>query len=145
MTPPALDWRALQAKLRRIQDLLDQLRDIGPLDDGRLAAEPLTALAVERILTLLVDLAFACNSHVAVAQLGRAPDSYADSFDLAARTGMVTAPLARALRPSAGLRNVLVHEYVAVDRAVVVAAVPVALEQYGQYVRQVAAFAQRQA
>lgn len=145
MTPPAVDWRALQAKLRRMQDLLDQLRDVGPLDAGRLVAEPLTALAVERILTLLVDLAFTCNSHVVVARLGRAPDSYADSFDLAARTGMVTEPLARALRPSAGLRNVLVHEYVAVDRTVVVAAVPVALEQYGRYVQQVAAFAQRQA
>lgn len=30
---------------------------------ARLAAEPVTALAVERILTLLVDLAFACSSH----------------------------------------------------------------------------------
>lgn len=40
--------------------------------------------------------------------------------------------------PSAGLRNVLVHAYVDVDSAVVARAVPLALEHYGAYVRQVA-------
>jgi uncharacterized protein YutE (UPF0331/DUF86 family) len=140
VTPPEVDWRALHAKVRRMRDLLDQLADVLPVDSARLSAEPLTALAVERILTLLVDLAFACNSHVVVARVGRAPESYADSFALAAEAGMIDTALAAALRPSAGLRNVLVHEYVAVDRERVAAAVPVALEQYGEYVRQVARF-----
>lgn len=39
MTPPPLDWRALQAKLRRMRGLLDQLRDVGPVDSARMAAE----------------------------------------------------------------------------------------------------------
>ena len=38
------------------------------------------------------------------------------------------------------LRNVLVHAYLDVDHDVVVAAAPLAVEQYGEYVRQVAAF-----
>ena len=41
-------------------------------------------------------------------------------------------------RPSAGLRNVLVHAYVDLDLARLVAAVPLASEQYAEYVRQVA-------
>src|SRR5262245_43298878 len=48
------------------------------------------------------------------------------------------AGLAVALTPSAGLRNVLVHGYVDLDVARLVAAVPLATEQYGEYVRQVA-------
>lgn len=142
MTPREIDWRTLRSKLRRCRELLDQLAELGPVDTARLAAEPVTALAIERILTLLVDLAFASNSHVAAARLGRAPDSYAESFTLAARTGMIDGELAAALRPSAGLRNVLVHNYLDVDPARVAAAVPLALEQYGAYVRQVAAFLQ---
>lgn len=74
MTPRVLDWRSVQAKLRRISELADQLAGFGRVDAARLAAEPVTALAVERILTLLVDLAFACNSHVAVAIVGRTGD-----------------------------------------------------------------------
>lgn len=145
MTPREIDWRTLQAKLRRSRELLDQLEGLGPINTVRLAAEPVTALAVERILTLLVDLAFASNSHVAVARLGRAPDSYAESFTLAARTGTIDGDLATALRPSVGLRNVLVHNYLDVDPARVVAAVPLALEQYGAYVRPVATFLQAHA
>jgi len=125
-----------------MQDLLERLREVGPVDGVRLAAEPLTALAVERILTLLVDLAFSCNSHVSVGLLARAPQTYAESFDLAAETGMLDRGLAATLRPSAGLRNVLVHEYVAIDRERVAAAVPLALQDYGEYIRQVARFLQ---
>lgn len=125
-----------------MQDLLERLHDVGPVDGARLAAEPLTALAVERILTLLVDLAFSCNSHVSVGRLARAPQTYAESFDLAAETGMLDRALAATLRPSAGLRNVLVHEYVTIDRERVAAAVPLALQDYREYVRQVARFLQ---
>ena len=70
---------------------------VAPTCAARLAAEPITALAVERILTLLVDLAFATNSHVAV------------------------------------------------DQDLVAGAVPLAVEQYGEYVRQVAAFVRERA
>ena len=49
------------------------------------------------------------NSHVAVARLQRAPDSYAVSFALAAKAGLIDAQLAARLSPSAAMRNVLVH------------------------------------
>jgi len=42
------------------------------------------------------------------------------------------------LAPSAGLRDVLVHAYVDLDVERLVAAVPLAAGQYGEYVRQVA-------
>jgi uncharacterized protein YutE (UPF0331/DUF86 family) len=145
MTPRNIDWRSVRAKLRRIRELLDQLQAFGPIDARRLTAEPVTELATERVLTLLVDLAFACNSHVGTAILGRAPDSYAESFTLAADSGMITEQLASELRPSVGMRNVLVHGYLEADRSLVAAAVPLALAQYGEYVRQVARFVQERA
>lgn len=145
MTPRTIDWRSVRAKLRRIRHLLDQLADLGPVDAARMAAEPVTALAVERILTLLVDLAFAGNSHVAVGVLGHAPDSYAESFALAADAGMISADLAATLIPSVGMRNVLVHNYLDVDQERVADAVPLAVQQYGEYVRQAAAFVRARA
>lgn len=143
--PRAVDWRSLQAKLRRSRELLEQVRVIGPVDVARLDSEPVTALALERILTQLVELAFATNSHVAVAVLGRAPDSYAESFTLAAEAGMIDPELARQLRPSVGLRNVLVHDYLAVDQSIVASSVTLAEQCYGEYTRQVAAYLARAA
>jgi uncharacterized protein YutE (UPF0331/DUF86 family) len=145
LTPRKVDWRSTRAKLRRIDELIDQLVGLGPVDTARLATEPVTALAVERIITLLVDLAFACNSHIVAAMLGRTPDTYAESFDLAAEAGMIDEKLARSLQPSAGMRNVLVHNYLDVDQARVANAIPLAVEQYREYVRQVAEFLQQRA
>ena len=39
---------------------------LGRIDPPRLVDEPVTALAAERLLTVLVELAFACNRDVAV-------------------------------------------------------------------------------
>ncbi|HEY0813579.1 MAG TPA: HepT-like ribonuclease domain-containing protein [Pseudonocardia sp.] len=135
-----VDGRAVRARLRRIRELLIWLADLGPVDPPRLIDEPATALAVERILTLLVDLALACNSDVAASVLDCAPKTYEDSFDLAAQAGMITPELAEQLRPSASMRNVLVHRSLEADQAQVAMAVPRAPGLYGEYVAQVAAY-----
>ncbi|MGH4026557.1 MAG: type VII toxin-antitoxin system HepT family RNase toxin [Pseudonocardiaceae bacterium] len=118
--------------------MLDDLRDLGPFDAERLGTHRLATLAAERILTLVVDLAFATNSHVAVAVLRQAPQTYTDSFTLAAEAKMIDRDLADALLPSAGMRNVLVHNYLDIDYQQVATAIPLAIEQYSEYVRQVA-------
>lgn len=138
MTPRKLDWRSIEPKLRKINELLDQLSAMGELDETRLRQTDLATLAAERILTLVVDLAFAVNSHVSTARLRTAPDNYRDSFRLAAKAGLITEDLAQALAPSAGLRNVLVHGYLDVDYAMVSASIPLAQVGYRDYVRQVA-------
>jgi len=145
MTPRKPDWRSLRAKLRQIRQLLDDLRELGPFDVTRLRTDRTATLAAERILTLVVDLAFAMNSHVAVCVLERAPDTYADSFTLAAEAKMIGAELAAALLPSAGMRNVLIHNYLEVDYQLVEVAIPLAVEQYGEYVRQAARWLQDRA
>lgn len=138
MTPRRLDWRAVEPKLRRIDELLRTLEKWGPFDERRLREDEIHALAVERIRTLVVDLAFAVNGHVSAAVLGHAPNSYAESFGLAADAGLITRELAVALVPSAGTRNVLVHGYLEVDHGQIAAAIPTAVRDYGEYVRQAA-------
>ena len=66
------------------------------------------------------------------------PSNIRQSFTAASAVGLIDHDLAGRLAPSAGLRNVLVHAYVDLDVGRLVAAVPLAAEQYGEYVRQVA-------
>lgn len=95
-------------------------------------------LAVERILTQLVDLAVGINLHI-VGSLGCvAPTDAAESFREAAAQGVIPCSLAEALIPCVGMRNVLIHEYVRVDEQRVNKAVPLALEQFEHYVQSVA-------
>lgn len=138
MTPSVLHRAAVQAKLRLMRELLEDLGSVGEATAERLERERLVRRAVERVLTQLVDLAASVNSHVVTASTGRAPSSYRSSFDDAARLGLLTRELTETLKPSVGMRNVLVHEYVAADITLVAQAVPFAREWYGEYVRQVA-------
>ncbi|GAA1241151.1 hypothetical protein GCM10009676_27670 [Prauserella halophila] len=104
----------------------------------------MVSAAVERLLCRLVDLANDTNTHVGAAVVGRGPGDYRESFDLAHEAGAITRELADNLKPSVGLRNTIVHEYVSIDYDIVAAAVPMALESYTEYRRQVAAFALEQ-
>ena len=135
--PLDLDGRVLRARLRRIRELLATLPALGRIDPPRLVDEPVTALAAERLLTVLVELAFACNRDVAVSVLGRAPASYAESFELAAQAGLISGELATRLHPSA-----LLHEELVLDAAPgqVALAVPLVPTLFGEYVAQAGAF-----
>lgn len=138
MTPRRFDPALIQERLRQIQLLLADLVEVGEVDAERLRRERPTRHVVERVLSQIVEFAGSINAHIAASLLGRSPGSYAESFDEVARAGVLEWDLADVLRPSAGMRNVLVHDYLEVDHIKVAAAIPLALEQYGQYVRHVA-------
>jgi uncharacterized protein YutE (UPF0331/DUF86 family) len=150
----SVDWRTITAKLVVMQQRLRELQLIGadlgwwefappPADDTGVPPDRLKALAVERILILVVDLAVDINNHVAAAELGQVADDYKMTFPLAVKAGLITRELADKLAPSAGTRNVLVHQYLDVDPHKIVLAASLAVEQYGAYVRQVTAYVQK--
>lgn len=139
MTPRTVDADVVLMKLKLMQALLDDLETVPQVTAVLLEDDRMLRHGVERILTQLVELAAGINSHLAAVQLGRGAASYAESFALAVRAGVLSQELADRLAPSAGLRNVLVHEYVAVDLAKVAAGVPLALRDYREYIRVVAA------
>lgn len=71
-----------------------------------------------------------------IAELGHTvPDDYFGGFTKLGDLGVLPAELARALAPSAGLRNRLVHEYDAIDDGKVLAAVGTTLDLYPRYIR----------
>lgn len=134
----SVDIDRVRARLVAVRELLDHLRSLGAVTPDRLEDDFGLRLQVERVLSQVITLATEVNSHVAARELGRAPSDLRSSFAAMAEAGWIDHTLAARLRDSTGLRNVLVHEYVEVDLAVVAAAVPATLEGYGEYVRQVA-------
>jgi uncharacterized protein YutE (UPF0331/DUF86 family) len=122
-----------------------QLDSLGPVDRACLEVDPATGLVVERILALLVDLAFAINTHVAAAVLSEVPRTSAESFGAAERAGMIDAVLASALAPADGPHHVLVQLSLDSEPEKVAAVVSAALSGYGEYVWQVARWTAAQA
>lgn len=139
MTPRELSGPSVLAKLALIERLLRQLDGLGEISQDRLNSDDVVRLALERILTQLVETASSLNWHLG-ASVGEVPvtGAYKDSFNAAASAGAIPDELAQRLRPSAGLRNVLSHNYLAVDWGIVVASAPKMATDYRDYVRSVA-------
>ena len=137
-----LDPETVLRRLRTMRRLLDQLERVRAADPDDFGAR----LQVERILSALVDLAVAVNTHVSVVELGEAPHDMTASFRTAREAGLLAPELAEELAPSVGLRNVLVHAELAsvstrmVDVERMLAAVPLAASSYARYVEQVASW-----
>lgn len=140
MTPRPFESKVVQAKLRFLDELLRDLSGLGDVSLDRMNSDRLVRHALERILTQLVESAVAINSHISASLLGRSPADYRHSFELAAQAGAITPELAARLAPSAGLRNLLIHEYGTIDLARVAAAAHLALSAYEEYVTSVARF-----
>lgn len=131
-----LEPEVLTARLRLISDIVRDLSDLGAVSADDMRADRYKRYAIERMLTAIVDLATAINNHVAVVQLGRAARDYRESFLLAAQANVITEDLASRLTPSVGLRNVVTHAYLDIDLDRIATAVPLAVSDYGEYVRQ---------
>lgn len=143
MTPREFDGGVVQARLRHLDQLLDDLESVGAVTAELLEKQRMTRHAVERVLSQMVELAVSVNSHVAATLLGEAPTDYRSSFQLAVKAGLLTPELAERLKPSVGLRNVLAHEYVDIDLELVASAVASAQIDYRAYVHEVSGWLTR--
>jgi len=77
--------------------------------------EDLVILNLQRAVQAAIDLA----THVVTTEAYGLPDSVAASFSMLERHGVLDAELARRLRGMVGFRNVAIHDYQAIDPAIV--------------------------
>lgn len=134
-----IDAAIVRSKLGRIMTSLDLLRPVRamPLADYR--AQVWQRKGVERVLQESVEAALDINAHLIAERGHDVPDDYFGGFVKLGELGILPEDLARAVAPSAGLRNRLVHEYDTLDDAKVLAAVGTMLDLYPRYVQAIEA------
>lgn len=140
MTPRDLDVATVLERLALMRELLSALDAMTPVTEEVLSGDIVKRLAVERALCQLVDTATDINQHLAAVSGENVITEYRDSFDAAERIGLIDHNLAKQLKPSVGLRNVLIHEYIDVKLSIVAMSVSLAREFYGQYIKSVAKY-----
>lgn len=122
-------------KIKLIQEDLARLEPLAHLTFNDLAKDSLMYDATERRLERIVTRAIDINRHV-IAEQGAGNEkvrTYQDTFLALAKFGVYPQEFAEQIAPSAGLRNVLVHEYDEIDPKKVYESVGKALGQYANY------------
>lgn len=129
----------VERKLQLIAEELGRLSDFRDVSYDALVADPVRLAAVERMLERIVLRAIDINEHLIGALATGAEQkstrlSYRETFLKLADYDVIPAAFAERIAPSAGLRNILVHEYNDVDHRIVHAAIRTALADYTAYV-----------
>jgi uncharacterized protein YutE (UPF0331/DUF86 family) len=143
--PSALNAESVQRRLVALRERLDELGQLGDITADRLEKDWMVRAAVERVLTQLVELAAQINTHIVTAAGNVPPTEYRESFAAAAEVGAISTELAAKIGPSAGLRNILVHQYLDADLEIVATSVAESITDYSAYVREVASWIRDQA
>lgn len=111
------DAPLLAKRLAFIETCVQELRTLAQVD--LLESDVREARFIEHTLQLAIQAALDVAGHIVSAERLGEPTTNQELFLLLARAGWVDGARAPALRAMAGFRNVLVHGYVDVDRAVV--------------------------
>ena len=92
---------------------------------------------IERILELLIMTASDVIFHILSVQGEPVPISYRTAFLRAGEIGIISKDLSENLALSAGLRNILVHEYEEIDYKILYKSIPIAIKDYTSFMDEI--------
>lgn len=136
---------------RKLQLIAEDLEQLVPFQDETLeslTADKIRLAAVERFLERIVMRAIDVNEHL-IAELASGRDritrlTYRDTFLMLVDLGVYPKEFAETIAQSAGLRNILVHDYNDVDRRKVHASIKSCLRDYHRYLTDIDVFVKQQ-
>ncbi len=88
----------------------------------------------------LIERAIDINQHLIKELGGSIPKDYADTFIVLGKLNILHESFAKEISKSAGLRNIVVHEYRDVDDETLYNSIDIALDQYPRYCQAVLDF-----
>lgn len=115
-----VDRDLIRRKLSALSEYVGQVSEYRDLTVERYRADWKTQRIVERTLQMAIEACLDVASHVVADRGLRAPMSYAETFELLVHAGLMSDDLGEAMAKMTGFRNVLVHEYAAIDADVVI-------------------------
>lgn len=106
----------LGVRLERLREYLGVLEAVLQFDVARFTRDPFIHGTAERNLHLAIECLLDIGNHVISNRGYPKPESYADIFRILGEQGVIPPPLLRELEGMASFRNLLVHDYLRLDR-----------------------------
>ncbi|KKR78169.1 MAG: hypothetical protein UU24_C0041G0010 [Candidatus Nomurabacteria bacterium GW2011_GWA2_40_9] len=103
--------------MRRIQEYLQDAKNILNLGEEKIIEDINTLRALERNFQLIVECMLDINMHFIREYNFEAPDSLKNTFSILGENKILPYEFAQKIAPLTGLRNKLVHGYEKIDRS----------------------------
>lgn len=133
----ALRVDALEVRLLRLESVISELVRLGQADPERFRQEASSMWSVERGLQLGAEILLDIGNHILVAEYGVSSSEYRDIFKRLAERQVISLSLADRLGGLAGFRNILVHDYLDLDRERVLENLRRAPKDFSEFAREI--------
>jgi uncharacterized protein YutE (UPF0331/DUF86 family) len=115
-----VDKLLLGRKLSELDLYLTQVREFATISVAAYQDDWRVQRIVERTLQMLIEVAIDIANHLIADEGMRMPTGYSDTFRVLRENNVVGHELAAKMEKMAKLRNIVVHQYEAVDSSLVV-------------------------
>ncbi|MBI4263163.1 MAG: DUF86 domain-containing protein [Acidobacteria bacterium] len=133
-----VDRHVVQARLGKIREYVALLHRIGSLaDEAAFVRDPLVYGNAERYLQLAIQAVLDVSNHIVADMDVRLPADNKELFERLAARKVLPVRLSKKLVSMAGFRNILVHEYLEIDRHRVYEVLRKDLADFDRFVRAV--------
>ncbi|MBI3260913.1 DUF86 domain-containing protein [Candidatus Berkelbacteria bacterium] len=132
-----IDKLLVQRKLDQMGKYLDDLRTVAQKPKTEFTGSPIHYEA-ERLIELIVGNALDINFHLIKVLDLPVPKQYKDSFITLGKANVLSPEFSQKIADSAGLRNLLVHQYDDVDIERLYDGLAAGIEDYEQYMKTLA-------
>ena len=105
----------VKARIRKVEECVADLQGIRKLPARTFFENRSVRAAAERLLQVAIQSVLDIGSHIIAERGFREADGYAEIIDILGEEGVIPKRFAARIRGMAGLRNILVHDYLDVD------------------------------
>ena len=130
-----LDLQLINRKAKLIEDDLKLLAEDKPKSYSEYLNNIRVQLKVERLLERIIGRVIDINYHILSEEYQIVPSEYHESFILLGKKGVIPKKLSEKLAKSAGLRNILAHEYDEINPKQVYQSINITLTQVPEYLK----------
>ncbi len=124
-------------KLNSLKQYLTELETFQDLSLDEYQNKIHNRRSVERLIQLLVECASDINAHILAKKENLPVEDYRSSFLLMGQHDYLSKDLAEGLSKAAGMRNILVHDYAAINDHIVFNTIPLSLGSFKKYMQEI--------
>jgi len=128
-----LDKNFVKENIKGIQELLEKIRSFKEYSIEEIVRDFHLYGSLRYNFMELIERAIDINQHLIKEKDGEVPNDYKETFKALAKMDILEMKFSEEIAKSAGMRNVVVHEYDEVDDKLLYNSIDVALEQYPKF------------